>query len=326
MTRSAGDICANGAQLLRQFTAGQNAVRLPVLLSSGVDYLRWQLRPWRGFGPAHPFEVIPHKLFVKGSLRSTGRVVCGGPEARRVWRQRLVNPNQFVIRQAELEFCVGDDNSARLGMRHSALVELQANGANLPRNFLADHLLRLLKRDIFIVPAHGLRRGCENRFWQPPRFEQPVRERNAANSSGGAVILPSRARDVSPHHALNRQRVRLSHQHGPPCQFISKLVKRLGKLRRADYVIGYDILQKVEPEKRKQRKYASLIGNWRWQDHVERREPVRGHDQQLVAQLVNVAHLAAHARRQPGELSFPQDFHGRSWRHRENLPTWCSAF
>src|SRR5207249_7315626 len=75
MTRSARDICAIGAQLLRQFTAGQDAVRLPVLLASGVDYLRWQLRPRRGFGPAHPFEVIPHKLFVKRSLRSAGCVM-----------------------------------------------------------------------------------------------------------------------------------------------------------------------------------------------------------------------------------------------------------
>src|SRR5256884_4088855 len=111
MTRSARDICAIGAQLLRQCTAGQDAVRLPVLLASGVDYLRWQLRPRRGFGPAHPFEVIPHKLFVKRSLRSAGCVMCCGPEARRVWRQRLVNPNQFIIQQAELEFCVSDDKS-----------------------------------------------------------------------------------------------------------------------------------------------------------------------------------------------------------------------
>src|SRR5207249_12100218 len=82
MTRSARDICAIGAQLLRQFTAGQDAVRLPVLLASGVDYLRWQLRPRRGFGPAHPFEVIPHKLFVKRSLRSAGR-----SEERRVGKE-----------------------------------------------------------------------------------------------------------------------------------------------------------------------------------------------------------------------------------------------
>src|SRR5437899_2096756 len=135
MTRSARDICAIGAQLLRQFTAGQDAVRLPVLLASGVDYLRWQLRPRRGFGPAHPFEVIPHKLFVKRSLRSAGCVMCCGPEARRVWRQRLVNPNQFIIQQAELEFCVSDDNSPRLRVRHGAPVQLEANRANFPCKF-----------------------------------------------------------------------------------------------------------------------------------------------------------------------------------------------
>src|SRR5215469_15057395 len=135
MTRSAGMFVLE-ARLLRQFTAGQNAVRLPVLLSSGFDYLRWQLRSGRGFGPAHPFEVIPHKLLVKRSLRPAGCVICCGPKARRVWRQGLVNPNQFVIQQAELEFCVSDDNSSWLRMRRGAPVQLQANGAHFPCEFL----------------------------------------------------------------------------------------------------------------------------------------------------------------------------------------------
>src|SRR5437762_5285858 len=104
----------HGARLPCQFASGQNAVGLSIFLASGVDYLRWQLWPWRGFGPALPFEVVPHKLFVKRSLRPSRAVMRGGPEPGRIRRQRLVNPNQFVVQPAELEFCVCHDNSARL--------------------------------------------------------------------------------------------------------------------------------------------------------------------------------------------------------------------
>jgi len=69
-------------------------------------------------------------------------------------------------------------------------------------------------------------------------------------------------------------------------------------------------------ELREQRSHAEV---GRAKNDVESREAVRCDDEQLVAEIVDVAHLAARRRRKPGEIRFPNDSHCRTRRH-EKLP------
>src|SRR5262245_49653662 len=55
-------------------------------------------------------------------------------------------------------------------------------------------------------------------------------------------------------------------------------------------------LQEVEPEQRHVRKDAPLVGNAGRQHPVEGADAVRGNDDEPVAEIVNIAHLAATAR------------------------------
>ena len=65
------------------------------------------------------------------------------------------------------------------------------------------------------------------------------------------------------------------------------------KFLALDDVVGDDVGQFLEPEKRKLGENASLIGNRRGKDHVERRKTVGGDDQEAIAEVVDVANLAA---------------------------------
>src|SRR6266481_3199071 len=93
--------------------------------------------------------------------------------------------------------------------------------------------------------------------------------RDATDFSGGAIVLPTRAGDVTAHHAFDRQWLRLSNDHGAASEFVLELVEGRRKIRGADDMVGNYILQQMEPEKRKLRKYAALVGNRRGKDDVE---------------------------------------------------------
>src|ERR1700687_1239990 len=96
----------------------------------------------------------------------------------------------------------------------------------------------------------GFRCGRKDGFWQPVRFTQSRRQRDATDFSGGPLVLSTRAGDVTANHAFDRQWLSLSNDHGAACEFGLELVEGRGKIRGADDVVGNYILQQVEPEKR----------------------------------------------------------------------------
>ncbi len=71
------------------------------------------------------------------------------------------------------------------------------------------------------------------------------------------------------------------------------LRREAGKFVGAQDVMGNDISQFFEPKQGKLREDAALIGNRRGQDHVKCGQAVRGHNQQVAVNLVNVADFAA---------------------------------
>jgi len=93
--------------------------------------------------------------------------------------------------------------------------------------------------------------------------------------------------------------------HGAACEFILELVEGRGEICGTEDVVGDCILQQMEPEKRELRKDTALVGNRRGQDDVESGEPVRGDDEELVVEIVNVADFASRNGHQAGELCFP---------------------
>src|SRR6267378_3232896 len=148
----------------------------------------------------------------------------------------------------------------------------------------------------------GFRCGRKDGLWQPVGFAQTRRQRDATDFSSGTIVFPTRAGEVTAHHAFDRQWLCLSTDHGAACEFVLELVEWRRKIRGVDDVVGNYILQQMEPEKRKLRKDAALVGNRRGKDDVESGEPVRGDDQELVVEIVDVADFSARNGRQAGEL------------------------
>src|SRR4029077_3080187 len=93
--------------------------------------LRRQLRAGRGFRPVNALQIVAYKLFVERGLRPAGFILRGGPESRRIRRERLVDPNKLVLAQAKLKFCVRQQNPSRLRVRGRAAVDFQADLAHL---------------------------------------------------------------------------------------------------------------------------------------------------------------------------------------------------
>ncbi len=70
-------------------------------------------------------------------------------------------------------------------------------------------------------------------------------------------------------------------------------------------MVGHEVGQLVEPPQGQLRQHRTLVGDRRVEDEVERRDPVRRHEQQLVVaavRLIEVADLAGVDVREAGDL------------------------
>jgi hypothetical protein len=62
------------------------------------------------------------------------------------------------------------------------------------------------------------------------------------------------------------------------------------------------LADKVKPETRELCQHSTLVGNALVHDHVERREAIGRHDEQLIVQFVNVANLASGEKFDAGKM------------------------
>ena len=71
-------------------------------------------------------------------------------------------------------------------------------------------------------------------------------------------------------------------------------------------MVRHEIAHALEPERRQLRQDLALVGNARAEDVVERRDAIGRDDEQVVADLVDVADFAAAVQRQAGQGSFEE--------------------
>ena len=62
-------------------------------------------------------------MLIERGLGAAGRELVGGPEARGIGGERFVDPDEFLVEQAEFEFGVGDDDAAFGGVGGRAIVD-----------------------------------------------------------------------------------------------------------------------------------------------------------------------------------------------------------
>jgi len=85
-------------------------------------------------------------------------------------------------------------------------------------------------------------------------------------------------------------------------------------------VVKDDILQQVEPEKRKLREDAAFIGNGSRKDNIEGGEPVRCNDEQLIVEIVDIADFSARRGSETGEMRFLNNATHRTRSHGKVSP------
>ena len=124
--------------------------------------------------------------------------------------------------------------------------------------------------------------------------------------AGGLVFLPGRAGDVSADDALDREHFGALHQHGAPAKLVGifadgcRILVDVGR----DQVVGDDVGEVIEPEEGNLGEHASFVGDAGGQNVVESGNAVGGDEKQLlVADGVNIAHLAAGVKVEVGEVS-----------------------
>ncbi len=117
------------------------------------------------------------------------------------------------------------------------------------------------------------------------------------------VVLPGRPGQISAGDALDRQRIGFSDEHrsaGQRGRLRPSLSGEVGGAGR-DHVVFGDRAQAIEPERGDLRQDLSLVWNPGRKDVVERRDPIGRDNQELVAEVENIADLSLSIGCTPGE-------------------------
>ena len=121
---------------------------------------------------------------------------------------------------------------------------------------------------------------------------------DAADGAVGVVGLLSGTGEVAADDALDGHGLGLLDEHGAAGEVIAVLLE-LGREVRdlaRDHVVGHEIGEALEPERRDAGKDLALVGDLVGQDEVVRGDAVAGNHEQAVAAVVDVAHLAVRIR------------------------------
>src|SRR5437867_4866978 len=163
-----------------QLLARQPLVGLDVFVACVGDDMVREPRGGGRFVPIQRLEVISEELFVEAGLAAAGLVLSGRPEPGRVGCQQLVYEDQAPFAKTELEFCVGNDDSALAGELAGGLVDFQAELTDLFGLVRADHRRGLLAGDVVVVDGFGVCGWWTVRLRRFRSFSQSAGQANAA--------------------------------------------------------------------------------------------------------------------------------------------------
>ena len=184
--------------------------------------------------PAALRQPVADELLVERRRAAARLVPVGRPESRAVRRQHFVDQNQLVVDQAELELRVGDDDSALERVLGAARVELDAARAKAAwpdRGRPAPH------RSSYVMfsscrPCSAFVAGVKIAPGSWSLSLRPVGKLDAAHRARFLIFLPSRAGQITAHHALDRHDRRLAHQHRPADERLARRRPAANRSRR----------------------------------------------------------------------------------------------
>ncbi len=193
-------------------------------------------------------------------------------------------------------------------MRAAAPVDFERQGFQAGDERRANKAAGLLLTDVDVVSALGLRRGREDRLWQPVGFAEAGGELDAAHAACLLVFLPPRSREVAAGDALHLHRIGAAHEHRPAAQGVGVWREGRGKFAHvgAEQVMRHEVTHALEPERRELREDLALVGDAGAEHVVERRDAIGRDDQQVVADFVHVANLAAAMQGESRERGFEE--------------------
>src|SRR4030095_6138786 len=136
----------------------------------------------------------------------------------------------------------------------------------------------------------------------------------------GSVFLPPGAAEIAAHDTFDGKRIRFANQHGAAGKLVAMGAERSGEVVSTENVVGNDVFQQLKPEKRDLCEDFSFVGYGSWHYDVEGREPVGGDDEEPVAEIIDVANLAARRGREARKICFAKYSHCGRGRHRRFFP------
>ena len=133
----------------------------------------------------------------------------------------------------------------------------------------------------------------EQRLVELRRLLITVAQPEAGDGTAFLIVLPAAADQVAPHDAFDRHDLRFADDHRPPLQVLH--VRRQLRTRRdvGRNQVVRNVAHQVEPEERNLRQNLALARHAAGHDHVEGADPVGRNEEQRVAEVVDIAHLAA---------------------------------
>ena len=182
------------------------------------------------------------------------------------------------------------------------------------RHLAADAVDQGVVVDVLVVALFGLGRRGEDRVVQLRGAHHPGRQVVTTGAPRLLVLAERAAGEVGPGHALVGHDLRFPHQDRTAVQIAGVRLEFGGEAARVglDQVIRDDVAKPLEPEVRQLVEHLALVRNLRGKDKVVGGYAVARHQQEPVAEIVDVANLA------PAGLR--EDLRGRSWRRECSMP------
>ena len=166
-----------------------------------------------------------------------------------------------------------------------------------------------------VVARCCLGRRRKDRLRQPRPVEQPCGQSVVEDRPRRLVFLPPTPSEVATHHRLDGQRRQLAHKHRPRDE---RLVATEGA-RESDLMVGHEMdgeyLSRLrEPPETELSEEDALARHAIGHDHIEGRQPVGRHDQEVFPEVEDLAHLAR------GHLGIGQSLDGHQRLARQVSP------